>query len=207
MIKKIKMNNGKNRLETIQIKSVLKEHLIISLFGSATAVLAVMLADIIIFPMTFFAVRNVDIFNIIFKYSLLFLIVFSLSIAAFLKARSMHRDGRNSSLIAYSLLIRIIPALIIIFLMIKFSGLFHINSRIFLSAVCLMLIIAIFFKIKSLVREGNSFLSIIVHLIVRFLQSAGFFLAFILIISIVILIIYFLFSMNYYHLHRISGGA
>jgi len=207
MIKKIKMNNAISRMENLKIKTILKDHLIITLFGLATAVLAVFLSDIIIFPMTYFAVRNVDIFNIIFKYSLLFLIIFSLSTATFLKARSMHRDDKSSPEIIYSLLVRLIPAFIIIFLLIKFSDIIRINSKLFLSLIILMLVIAILFKISSLFKGGNSFLSIVLHLLIRMVQSTGFLLAFILILSVVILIIYILFNMNYYHLHRIAGGA
>lgn len=207
MIKKIKMNDGKNSMEKLKIKSIMKELLTISLFGLATALLAVFLSDIIIFPMTYFAVKNVDIFNLMFKYSLLFLIMFSLSIATFIKARSLYRDGKTSSAIIYSMLIRIIPAFFIIFILAMISDIFYINSRLFLLLILMMLVVAVFFKIKSLLKEGNSFLSIFLHLHIRLVQSAGFFLAFILIISIVFLVIYLLFSSNYYHLHRIAGGA
>ena len=203
----IKMNNGSNSPEKSKIKAIMKEHLTISLFGLATALLAVFLSDIIIFPMTYFAVKNVDIFNLIFKYSLLFLIIFSLSIATFIKARSMHRDGKTSALIIYGILIRIIPAFGIIFILAWITDIFYINPKLFLSLIVLMFVIAVFFKIKSLLKEGNSFISIILHLNVRLFQNTGFLLVFILIISILFLIIYLLFSLNYYHLHRIAGGA
>jgi hypothetical protein len=201
------MNDGKNRLENLKIKTLMKEHLTITLFGLAMSLIAVFLSDIIIFPITYFAVRNVDIFNVIFKYSLLLLIVFSLSAAVFLKGRAMYRDEKSSSAIIYSILIRLIPAFIIIFMLIKISGIIYISFRLFFFLILIMLITAIFFKIRSLFKDGNSFLQIVMHLFVRFFQTAGFFLAFILILSVVILIIYLLFSMNYYYLHRMAGGA
>lgn len=207
MIKKIKMNNCENSTEKLKIKGIIKEHLTITLFGLATAILAVFLSDIIIFPMTCFAVRNVDIFNLLFKYSLVFLIIFSLSIATFIKGRSIYRDGKTSAAIIYSILIRLIPAFCIIFVLAVITDIFNINYRLFLALIILMLTVAVFCKIKSMLNEGNSILPIFLHLNLRLLQTAGFVLAFILIISMALLVIYILFTSNYYHLHRLAGGA
>ena len=146
MIKKIKMNSGKNALENGNLKSKMKEHLSISLFTLITAFLALFLTDMIIFPLTYYSVRNVDIFNIFFKYSLLFLIIATLSVISFLKARSLHRDGKAPSFVMYMLFIRIIPALITLFFLVKISDIFHINSVLFFLFILVMMSDCTFFK-------------------------------------------------------------
>jgi len=141
-----KMNNGKNHLESGTIKNKMKELLSISFFTLIAAFLAVFLADLIFFPLAYYSVRHVDIFNIIFKYT----------------------------------------------------------AIIFLSIV---LITLLFLKVRTLHRNGNSIKSIIIYVFRRPVQYTGFIIFILILISILIMIIYFLFSSNYYHLHRIAGGA
>lgn len=146
MRKKKKMNNEKSRLESGTIKSRMKELVSISLFTLIAAFLALFLADLIFFPLAYYSVRNVDIFNILFKYSGIFFISAIMMILLFLKVRSLHRDGKT---------------------------------------------------IKS----------IMVYVFIRPFQYIGFFIFILVLIALIIMIIYYLFSSNYYHLHRIAGGA
>ncbi len=146
MIKKIKMNDDKSRLESGTIKAKMKELLSISLFTLIAAALALFLADLIFFPLAYYSVRNVDIFNILFRYTGIFFIAAFLGTLFFVKVRTLHRDGKTLK-------------------------------------------------------------SIILYVFLRPVQYAGLFLFIMLLIALLIGIIYFLFSSNYYHLHRIAGGA
>lgn len=73
-----KMNDDKSRLESGTIKAKMKELLSISFFTIIAAALALFLADLIFFPIAYYSVRNVDIFNILFKYTGIF---FSFSVS------------------------------------------------------------------------------------------------------------------------------
>lgn len=146
MIKKKKMNDGKSRLESGTIKSKMKELISISLFTLIAVFLSLLLADLIFFPLAYYSVRNVDIFNILFKYSSMFLISLIMTTLLFLKIRFLHRDGKT---------------------------------------------------VKS----------IIIYVFLRPFQYMGFFVFTLFMVALIIMVIYFLFSSNYYHLHRIAGGA
>lgn len=146
MIKKRKMNNGKNGLESESIKGKMKEILSISFFTLIAAFMALLLADLIFFPLAYFSVRNVDIFNFLFKYTAVFFIAAALLTLLFIKVRSLRRDGKNLR-------------------------------------------------------------SIIIYIFVRPFQYFIFFIFVLLLIALLIAVIYFIFSSNYYHLHRIAGGA
>ena len=146
MTKKIKMNDNKNRFENGTLKGRMKELLSISFFTLVAVFLSIFLADIIIFPLTYYSIRNVDIFNILFKY----------------------------------------------------TG---------IAVISFVLIFLLFNKVKTLYRDGNSFKSILIYVFLRPFQYTGFFLFTLILIAAIILVIYFIFSSNYYHLHRIAGGA
>ena len=146
MTKKKKMSDEKNHLESGTIKGKMKELISISLFTLIAVFLSVLLADLIFFPLAYYSVRNVDIFDILFKYSAIF----------------------------------------------------------FISAVMLILL---FLKVRTLHRNGKTVKSIIAYVFLRPFQYMGFFIFTLLLISLIIMVIYFLFSSNYYHLHRIAGGA
>lgn len=76
-MKKVKrQSDGQNTLESRSVRSKVREISAISLFTIAAAVASIALADIIVFPLAHFAVKNVDIFNLLFK-NLLLLIVFA----------------------------------------------------------------------------------------------------------------------------------
>ncbi len=145
-LKKKKMNDGKNSFENGTLKGKMKELSSISFFTLIALILALVLADLIFFPLTYYSIRNVDIFNIVFKYTAVFFMVSILTVLLYLKVRTRHRDG-------------------------------------------------------------ESVLSIIKYVLLRPFQYSGFFIFVLLLISLMLIIIYFLFSSNYYHLHRIAGGA
>lgn len=145
-LKKKKMNDNKNSYESGSIRGKMKELSSISFFTLTAAVLALFLADLIFFPLAYYSVRNVDIFNIVFKYTGIFFITAVMIVVLYLKVRSKHRDGES---------------------------------------------------VKSIIK----------YVLLRPVQYLGLFFFILLLVSLIIMIIYFLFSSNYYHLHRIAGGA
>lgn len=146
MIKKRRMSEEKKHLESGTLKGKMKELTSISFFTLIAAFLALFLADIVFFPLAYYSVRNVDIFNILFKYSGIIFIVSLLFVLLLLKIRSLYRDGKTP-------------------------------------------------------------LSILIYVFIRPFQYAGFMAFMFTLIALIILVIYFIFSSNYYHLHRIAGGA
>jgi len=140
------MNDEKNRFESGTIKGKMKELLSISVFTLIAVFLALFLADLIFFPLAYYTVRNVDIFNILFKYTGISAVVLLMSSLLFLKVRSLYRDGKSTG-------------------------------------------------------------SIIRYVFLRPLQYTGFFIFVLILTGLIIMVIYLLFSSNYYHLHRIAGGA
>lgn len=140
------MNDDKSRLDSGSIKEKMKELLSISGFTLLAAFLALLLADIVFFPLAYYSVRNVDIFNTLFRYTGIF---FTITVLAVL----------------------------------------------------------LFIKVKTLYRNGNTLKSIIVYVFLRPFQYIGFLIFVLFIMALLITVIYLLFSSNYYHLHRIAGGA
>jgi hypothetical protein len=144
--KMIKMNKDKNSLESGSIKDKMKELLSISGFTLLAAFMALFLADLVFFPLAYYSVRNVDIFNILFKYTA---VIFTVSV----------------------------------------------------------FIILLVLKIRTLHKNGNSLSSIIKYVFLRPFQYTGFLIFVLILLSLLVAIIYHLFSSNYYHLHRLAGGA
>jgi len=212
MIKKIKMNDEKNRFESGTLKSRMKELLSITLFTIIAVLLALVLADLIFFPLTYYSVRNVDYFNILFRYAGIFCISAFMLILLFLKVRSLYRDGDTviyKFIVAYMVLFSadlilspiayfFVKNILLLNVCLKITGVFFASA---------FLVILIFLKVRSLHRDGNTVKSIILYVLLRPLQYIGFFIFVMILISLLIMIIYFLFSSNYYHLHRIAGGA
>lgn len=92
-------SNGQNTLESRTVRSKVKEIAAISLFTIIAAVASILLADLIVFPLTHFAVKRVDIFNIVFK-NLLLLIVFIILCFSFIKKyRALSDEGLTSKYI------------------------------------------------------------------------------------------------------------
>lgn len=85
-----------------------------------------------------------------------------------------------------------------------FNILFKYSSMFLIS---LIMITLLFLKIRSLHRDGKTVKSIIIYVFLRPFQYMGFFVFTLFMVALIIMVIYFLFSSNYYHLHRIAGGA
>ena len=146
-MKKMKIQSEeKNTLESRTLRSKIKEITAISFFTVTAAAASIILADIIVFPLTHFAVKNVDIFNLLFK-------------------------------------------------------------NLLLITILLFLIYSLVKKYRKLTDEGLSLKNILLYFLKRPFHYGSLFLSFILISSLVILILYFLFSLNYYYLYKISGGV
>jgi len=91
--------NGQNTLESRTVRSKVKEIAAISLFTIIAAIASILLADLIVFPLTHFAVKRVDIFNLVFK-NLLLLIVFIILCFSFIKKyRTLSDEGLTSKYI------------------------------------------------------------------------------------------------------------
>ena len=100
--KKIMMNEDKNRFETGTLKGRMKEILSISFFALIAVFVSILLSDIIFFPIAYYSVRNVDIFNILFKYTGLSVISILMITLLYFKVRSLNRDGYTAgSIIIY----------------------------------------------------------------------------------------------------------
>ncbi len=89
-------NNDQNTLVSRSVKSKVKEITAISLFTILAAIASILLADLIVFPLTHFAVRRVDIFNFIFKNLLLIIILIILCYSFIKKYRKLKDEGLNA---------------------------------------------------------------------------------------------------------------
>lgn len=123
----------------------MKEVVTISLFSLAAVILSLLLSDLLFFPLSYYAMRNVDIFNILFRY-------------------------------------------------------------ITVLSIIIVLVAILYFKIRSRYRDGYTATAIIRYVILRPFQYAGFVIFTLGLVALIIAIIYMLFNINYYQLHRISGG-
>ncbi|HPR36136.1 MAG TPA: hypothetical protein P5120_09840 [Spirochaetota bacterium] len=139
-------SNDNNTLESKTIRSKVKEIAAISLFIVIAAVASIILADLIVFPLTHYAVKRVDIFNLVFENFLLLMLF-----------------------------------LILYFIFIK--------------------------KYRKLSDEGLTIKYIILYFLKRPIHYGSLSLSFLLISALMITVLYFLFSLNYYYLYKISGGV
>lgn len=93
-MKKTKIqSDGHNNLESRTIRSKVREITAISLFTIVAAASSILLADLIVFPLTHFAVNNVNIFNLIFKNLLLVLIIIILIYTLIKKYNKLAEEG------------------------------------------------------------------------------------------------------------------
>ena len=139
------MTENKNRLDSNSIVSKLKELILILVFTLIAAAVAIILSDILVFPLTCYSINNIDIFNIAFKYA-------------------------------------------------------------FISFITVTFLLLLFFKVRSLYKDGNSIRDIIKYIILRPVQYLGFILLSLIIVIALIAILYIIFSNNYYLLYKLSGG-
>ena len=140
------MSEKKNSLDNNSIMSKIKELISILLFTLISASVAILLSDIFIFPITYYSVNNVDVFNIAFRYTCVAFIIITCSLLLFLKVRSLRRDG-------------------------------------------------------------NSTRAILKYIFLRPIQYFGFIFLSLILIGVLIVILYIIFSNNYYFIYRLSGGA
>lgn len=94
------LSNEHNTLESKSLRSKVKEIAAISLFIVIAAAASIFLADIIVFPLTHFAVRRVDIFNLIFKNMLLLIVLVFLCYTLIKKYRKLIDEGLSGKNIA-----------------------------------------------------------------------------------------------------------
>lgn len=139
-------NSAKSKLDSKSFGSRAKELRTISIFTVLAALLSVALMDLIIFPLTMFAINDVPKFNFMIK------LLFAFIVAAFL-------------------------------------------------------IMGLVSTVRSLRRNSHNTAYIILYLIKKPLYHLGLFLFILALSAILIAIIYFFFSLNYYYLHRLAGGA
>jgi len=95
-----------NNLESKSLKSKVKEITAISLFTLAAAIASIILADLIVFPLTRFAVENVNIYNLIFKNVLMLFIIIILLLSLIRKFRKLADEGLSVIYILFYLLKR-----------------------------------------------------------------------------------------------------
>ena len=140
------MIEKRNNSENNSIFSKIKELILILIFTLISAAVAILLSDILIFPVSYYSINNINIFNIWFKYTCILFIVVTCSLF-------------------------------------------------------------IFFKVRSLRRDGNSTGAILKYICLRPIQYLGFIFLSLILIGTLIVILYIIFSNNYYFIYRLSGGA
>jgi len=96
MIKMKIQNNDQSTLESSTVKSKIKEIAAISMFTIIAAVASILLADLIVFPLTHFAVKRVDIFNLVFENLLLLVFLIFLCLSFIKKFRKLSEEGLNA---------------------------------------------------------------------------------------------------------------
>ncbi len=101
---------GKNRL-----KERIKEISILALFTIATAVISLILMDIIILPLTIFAISNVSLYTTLFKIVALFCIFFIPLYMIYIRVRELKKNGIKNKEVFKILLIKPVRFLAIFF--------------------------------------------------------------------------------------------
>jgi len=102
----------------------IKELGLILIFTLISAAVAILLSDIVIFPITYYSINNINIFNIVFKYVFSFFILSAFFLLLSFKVRSLYKDGNSTDAVIKYILIRPIQYLGFIFLsLILISGL------------------------------------------------------------------------------------
>ena len=93
------MTEKRNRLDSNSIVSKLKELILILIFTLIAVVVAIILSDIFVFPLTCYSINNIDIFNIAFKYAFISFVTAAFLLLLFLKVRSLYKDGNSANAI------------------------------------------------------------------------------------------------------------
>ena len=116
------MTEKRNNLDNNSIVDKIKELILILIFTLISAAVAILLSDIIFFPITYYAVNNINIFNIAFIYVFIFFIITICSLLVFFKIRSLHRDGNSTGAIIKYIFLRPVQYLGFIFLSLILIG-------------------------------------------------------------------------------------
>jgi len=116
------MTEKRNSLDNNSIVNKIKELILILIFTLISAAVAILLADIFFFPLTYYSVNNINIFNIAFKYAFIFFIIVICSLLLLFKVRSLYRDGNSTSAIIAYILLRPVQYLGFIFLSLILIG-------------------------------------------------------------------------------------
>jgi len=143
---KIKRTSVNNKLDSKSFGSRIRDLVSISGFIIIAAVISTLLMDLVVFPLTMFAISDVPSFNNLIKLMFILLILFILAYSIITISSKLKKEGRDTKYIVLYLFRR---------------PFYHIGLFIFILALCALITAAV----------------------------------------------YFLFSSNYYYLHRISGGA
>jgi hypothetical protein len=144
MMKKVKVQSNSNN-ENRTLKDKIKEIAGIAILTVVASIVSIVISDLIIYPLTIFSMNNVDVFNSVFKFAVLFLLI-------------------------------------------------------------LFIAIKIYRSFKRLKNNNTSFGNIIAYFSIRPFHYITLFFALLIISSFLIFLIYFLYSLNYYYLYKISGG-
>ena len=118
------MTEKRNSLDNNSIISKIKELILILIFTLISASVSILLSDIFFFPITYYSINNIDIFNICFKYACLLFIIITCSLLFFFKIRSLHRDGNSTGAIIKYIFLRPIQYFGFIFLSLILIGAF-----------------------------------------------------------------------------------
>jgi len=116
------MIEKRNNSENNSIFSKIKELILILIFTLISAAVAILLSDILIFPVSYYSINNINIFNIWFKYTCILFIVVTCSLFIFFKVRSLRRDGNSTGAILKYICLRPIQYLGFIFLSLMLIG-------------------------------------------------------------------------------------
>jgi len=112
------MTEKRNSLDNNSIASKLKELILILVFTLISAAVAILLSNLVIFPITYYSINNVNVFNIYFKYSFILFIIITCSLLLLFKVRSLHKDGNSAGAILAYIFLRPV----------KFFGFFLLSS-------------------------------------------------------------------------------
>jgi hypothetical protein len=112
----------KNSLDNNSIVSKIKELVLILTFTLISAAVAIFLSDIFFFPIAYYSINNVNIFNICFKYACILFIITTCSLLLFFKVRSLRMDGNSTSAILAYIFLRPVQYFGFIFLSLILIG-------------------------------------------------------------------------------------
>lgn len=98
------MNDHENRYERGSVKDRIKELSSLGFLTVIVAALSVIIMNLIVFPLSYFAINHVDLFNIILKNFFFLFIITAIIMIFYGKIKTLKRMGiKSSSIIIYFL--------------------------------------------------------------------------------------------------------